>query len=301
MAERIADNPELIVDEMKRKARRRLVGAIVLALAAAIVVPMLLEKEPRPLGDDVSVQIPPIDEGRFVNRLTGKADDRKPLPKADTKTGAGAAGKSEPKAEVPAQPAGPADAAPAPTAAANEPLAPRKSVTDAEQRVIAPAAKSAPKTEARTAPAPKTEAKPAPKAEAVVAQAPKAEVKPAPAGAAASTSVPEPSGSAKPATAEAMTAAGAVSQSPAAASAAAPAKAEGFVVQLAAFADDKGANALANKLKRGGYAAFVQPVETSRGTLWRVRVGGYGSRPEAEAARATLKGEGYSGIVAPAQ
>ena len=36
--------------------------------------------------------------------------------------------------------------------------------------------------------------------------------------------------------------------------------------KLAAFADDKGANALANKLKRSGYAAYVQPVETSRGT-----------------------------------
>jgi DedD protein len=59
MAERIADNAEQIVDEMKRKARRRLVGAVVLALGAAIVLPLLLEKEPRPLGDDVSVQIPP--------------------------------------------------------------------------------------------------------------------------------------------------------------------------------------------------------------------------------------------------
>ncbi len=301
MAERIADNPELIVDEMKRKARRRLVGAIVLALAAAIVVPMLLEKEPRPLGDDVSVQIPPVDEGRFVNRLTGKAEDRKPLPKADTKAGAGAAGKPEPKAEVPAQMAAPAGAAPAPTAAVSEPLVPRKTVADAEQRVIAPSAKSTPKTEAKTAPAPKNDAKPAPKAEAVVVPITKAEVKPAPAGDAASMSVPEPSGSAKPATAEAKPADGTVSQAPAAASAAAPAKAEGFVVQLAAFADDKGANALANKLRKSGYAAFVQPVETSRGTLWRVRVGGYGSRPEAEAARAALKGEGYSGIVAPAQ
>ena len=75
MAERIADNAEHIVDEMKRKARRRLVGAIVLALAAAIILPLLLEKEPRPLGDDVSVQIPPVDEGKFVNRLTGKAGD----------------------------------------------------------------------------------------------------------------------------------------------------------------------------------------------------------------------------------
>jgi len=92
-----------------------------------------------------------------------------------------------------------------------------------------------------------------------------------------------------------------VKSAPAGDAAAAPAKAEGFVVQLAAFADDKGANALANKLKKSGYAAFVQPVETSRGTLWRVRVGGYGSRPEADAARVALKGEGYSGIVAPAQ
>ena len=42
-----------------------------LALAAAIIVPLLLEKEPKPLGDEVSVQIPPVDEGRFINRLTG--------------------------------------------------------------------------------------------------------------------------------------------------------------------------------------------------------------------------------------
>ena len=73
MADRIADDADLAVDELKRKARRRLVGAIVLALAAAIILPMLLEKEPRPLGDDVSVQIPPVDEGKFVNRLTGQS------------------------------------------------------------------------------------------------------------------------------------------------------------------------------------------------------------------------------------
>ena len=302
MAERIADNPELIVDEMKRKARRRLVGAIVLALAAAIIVPMLLEKEPRPLGDDVSVQIPPVDEGRFVNRLTGKADDTKPLPKADGRTNAGViASKSELKAEIPSPATAPADAAPAAVpapaaAAASEPLASRKAVTDAEQRVMAPSAKSTPKADAKAAPVPKNEAKPVPKADAKVSPEHNAEAKSAPAGDAASGSMPEPGGSAKPAPADARPATGAVAQAPAA-----PAKAEGFVVQLAAFADDKGANSLANRLKKSGYVAFVQPVETSRGTLWRVRVGGYGSRPEAEAARVALKGEGYSGIVAPAQ
>ena len=47
-----------------------MIGAIVLALAAAVLVPMLLESDPKPLGEEVSVKIPPVDDGKFVNRLT---------------------------------------------------------------------------------------------------------------------------------------------------------------------------------------------------------------------------------------
>lgn len=68
----MATRPEIAdpaVDELKRRARRRLVGAVVLALAAAVVLPMLLESEPKPLGNDVSIQIPPIDQGKFVTSL----------------------------------------------------------------------------------------------------------------------------------------------------------------------------------------------------------------------------------------
>jgi DedD protein len=96
------------------------------------------------------------------------------------------------------------------------------------------------------------------------------------------------------------TAAPTTSQPSSTATAASP-KPDGYVVQLAAFADDKGANALANKLKKNGYSAYVEPVNTSRGTLWRVRVGGYGTRPEADVARSALKGEGYNGIVTSSQ
>ena len=50
----------------------------------------------------------------------------------------------------------------------------------------------------------------------------------------------------------------------------------GFSVQLAAFADDKGANALANKLKkRAAIPRTPSRSTTSKGTLWRVRVGPY--------------------------
>ena len=72
------DVPDLAVDELRRRARRRLIGAIILALAAAVLLPLLLENEPKPLGDDVSIQIPPIDSGKFINPLSsGKAQDPK--------------------------------------------------------------------------------------------------------------------------------------------------------------------------------------------------------------------------------
>ena len=68
MADPVVDNADYAVDELKRKARRRLVGAVVLALAAATILPMLLEQEQKPLGDDVSVQIPPVNGDKFVPR-----------------------------------------------------------------------------------------------------------------------------------------------------------------------------------------------------------------------------------------
>ena len=78
----MAEPDDLNLDELKRRGRRRLIGAIVLALVAAVVVPMLLENEPKPLGEDVSVRIPPVDEGKFVNKL-GETAPRKSLADAE--------------------------------------------------------------------------------------------------------------------------------------------------------------------------------------------------------------------------
>jgi len=312
MADRIADNADLIVDEMKRKARRRLVGAIVLALAAAIILPMLLEKEPRSLGDDVSVQIPPVDDGRFINRLTGKAGEPKPAPKVDDKADSkNAAAKSEPRPEAAAGAASPAPiafpAAPTlPIAVPGDSSAPKKSVAVAERQALSSTPKPAATTGGSPTPAPEAKGEPRsavaePRPATAESKTATAESKPATAESKPATAESKPAtAESKPAAAESKPATGIAPAAPPAAAAATPAKSEGFVVQLAAFADDKGANALANKLKKVGYLAYVEPVSTSRGTLWRVRVGGYGSRPEADAARAKLKGEGFSGIVAPA-
>src|SRR5438477_655736 len=92
------------VDELKRRARRRLVGAIVLVLAAAVLLPLLLENEPKPLGEDVSIQIPPIDNGRFINPLSpGKAQD--PKAKGSVAMGANDMTTGGPSSATPSSPA----------------------------------------------------------------------------------------------------------------------------------------------------------------------------------------------------
>jgi len=46
----------------KKRARRRLTGAVALVLAAIIGLPMVFDSEPKPLADDISIQIPPKDK-----------------------------------------------------------------------------------------------------------------------------------------------------------------------------------------------------------------------------------------------
>lgn len=226
------------LDEIRRRARRRLVGAVVLALAAAVLVPMLLESEPKPLGEDVSVRIPPVDEGKFVSKLGEKGKAAESAPPATSK------------------------------AASAAPRSPDASTVASAKDVGA----SAPKPPAEPAPA----SKPPPVKD------------PASPGVAPAAASPSGTSPAKPANENVS------ASSPDAAKSTAGA----FSVQLAAFADDKGANALANRLKKAGHPAYTEPYTTSRGTLWRVRVGPYATREAAETARTKLKTEGQNGIIA---
>lgn len=59
------------VDTLKRRGRRRLVGAIALVLLAVIILPMVFDPEPRPIAPPVSVRIPGENDTPF-----------KPAPKA---------------------------------------------------------------------------------------------------------------------------------------------------------------------------------------------------------------------------
>lgn len=80
--------------QLKKRARRRLVGAIALALLAAIVLPMVMDHEPRPVQQDIQVRIPSQDAGSFTSRVLPGAPTATPLPPvADAR-------KPEPKPEI---------------------------------------------------------------------------------------------------------------------------------------------------------------------------------------------------------
>jgi DedD protein len=53
------------VATLKRRGRRRLVGAVALVLLAVIILPMVFDPEPRPVAPPVSVRIPGEDETPF--------------------------------------------------------------------------------------------------------------------------------------------------------------------------------------------------------------------------------------------
>ena len=74
----------------------------------------------------------------------------------------------------------------------------------------------------------------------------------------------------------------------------------GFAVQLGAFSQAADANALRDKLRAGGFSAFVEQVKTDKGTLSRVRVGPVASRADADKLKAQVAAKvGINGMVRP--
>jgi DedD protein len=266
--------PDLAVDELKRRARRRLVGAVVLALAAAVILPLLLESDPKPLGSDVSIQIPPIDNSKFVTPLSPAKDapvkalpDARSDAKGNEKGGASTDGKS--------------DAIASPQAAAPvTPASAQRGLVEAEQRVLgqgstAKATATAPPISDTKAAAPGAVSTTTPLASSDIKAAPDA--RPAPTAALDANAPSE----------KAQAVAEAKSASPAAGAAGA------FQIQLAALSDVKAAGELAKKVKASGFAVRTEEVPTRKGTVQRVRVGPFATRAAADTALAKLKSLGY--------
>jgi DedD protein len=252
----------------KKRARRRLVGAIALALAVAVGLPMLLDSEPKPLAGDIAIQIPSKDKAAPL-----------PMPADPAVTAADSVDRGEEIVEAgPAKPAAPAQLDPQAiaevrTGAAREaaveparPVAPKAEPARAEPRKAEPPKADLAKAEHKAPP--KTEAKPENKV------APKATHDQAVEDARA-LAILEGKQAGKAAAGEAV------------------------VLQVAALGSAEKAAELQAKLREAGIHSFTQKLSKPSGELIRVKVGPY-SKDEADKVRARLSRLGLSGTVVPA-
>ena len=70
-----------------------------------------------------------------------------------------------------------------------------------------------------------------------------------------------------------------------------------FAVQAAATSTEQAARELADRLKKSGLAPYTERVDTADGARYRVRVGPYATREDAERVRARLKSLGINANV----
>ena len=67
--------------QLRKRARRRLIGAIALVTIVAVFLPMALDHEPRPLNQDISIQIPSPNSGAFTSKIVPVVPDAKSVAK----------------------------------------------------------------------------------------------------------------------------------------------------------------------------------------------------------------------------
>jgi DedD protein len=55
--------------QLKKRARRRLIGAIALVTVVAVFLPMVLDHEPKTVSQDINIQIPAQNAGTFTSKI----------------------------------------------------------------------------------------------------------------------------------------------------------------------------------------------------------------------------------------
>ena len=312
--DREADDPVL---PEKKRARRRLVGAIALALAVAVGLPMLLDSEPKPLASDIDIKIPSKERSAGAERRAATIPDSDTLDSReeiveDVKPDA------RPAAVVAAKPGTKPESGLSPQAQAHSDELDR-SVAASEARAKAEAdarnrqesdrraeqerrreaerkladVKAAAKTDARAEADAKAKAREEAKAKAEVraeAERKLAESRAAESKAAAAKPAAE-SKQAQDARALAILE-GKTAKPPGASNVAAE-SGQKFVLQVAALSDQTKVSELRERLKQAGINSYTQKAPS--GEVTRVRVGPFSSKEEAEKVRAKLQSMGLAG------
>jgi len=252
------------IEEMRRRARHRLMGAAVLVLAGVVGFPLLFDSQPRPVPVDVAISIPDRDKVAplVFPQQAGAAADKAGKADASDKADKGLADGEElistPAPQpAPAAPQAESRAEPAPAQVPQ----PARAQSKVEHKAAEPEHKAEPAPPAR--PAPQPESKPEPK-HAVAAD----------------------NGARARALLEGRT--------PAPAAAAG----ERFIVQVGAFADDGKVQEVRSRLEKLGLKTYTQAIHTSDGKrTTRVRLGPFDSRADADKAAERAKSAGLAAAV----
>jgi DedD protein len=273
--ERTVDADAMLLDPTlpeKQRARRRLVGAIALVVAAVIILPMVLDSHPKPVTDDISIDI-----------------SSRPAPKLATSTAnedvqAGVAPDNPPAADtgVAASSLAPAATTTATTTATTAAASPSTAKPTQSTQSTAAKQGTTPSAATGTVTAPKPAAKS--QTQSLAANtAPSATARQSKAPAAA----PSPSPSTNDDTSTAAASADANSGTPASP------PGNRFAVQLGAFANETSARNWAAKLKAAGVPAYTEHRKQADGsTLTLLRAGPFADRAAATAAIAKVREAG---------
>ncbi|WP_018409990.1 SPOR domain-containing protein [Methyloversatilis thermotolerans] len=252
--------------DLRKRARRRLLGAIALALTAAIVLPVVMDHEPRPPAQDISVRIPPRESlpplASPARVEPDEPDEPALLPPPDSEPASGSRAVSpSPGAD------GVKQVPPAPVAPRSEPVKPDGARTDG----------------ART-----DSVRPAP-----------GKADPARSEAARPAAVARPD-NAKPGAARPETPRPAANGAEAARATAALEDRSSFALQLGVFSDAANVAKLRARAKDLGYSSFTEEVKLADGqSRTRVKVGPFPNRAAAEAAQRKLEAAGLRSMLSP--
>ena len=249
-------------ETLRRRAKHRLIGSVVLVLAGVIGFPLVFDTQPRPVAVDIPIEIP--------GKTAVKPLVRPPVAPANV------VAVPPPIASPSALPITATTPATPPSRAPSERVAAAASLAPEEEIVPSKAATAQAKPlSAATKPEAKAEAKPTPQ------PLPKVDAKAV--------------ADAKPSSADEAARARALLNGTAPVAVSAPAATSGsdsterFIVQIGAFAEVIKAREARLKVEGAGLKTYTQVAETTGGKRIRVRVGPFATRTEADKAASKIK------------
>jgi DedD protein len=306
----------------KRRARRRLVGALVIGLGVAVTLPFVLDREPRYPRPDIRVDIPSRD-AQLPVRIQNEADTAAPPgPRApvsaeaaraaraeagraaesrDASAGASAPDAARAAADARQPPRAPMvqqlDAPNEASGAARSPTAPRP---DPEAARAAAAKAEAARLEAQRQEAARVEAAKASAARAEAARQDTLRQEAARQEAIKQEAIKQEAARQEAARAQAAAAARVDPPRPPADMAARALPSQNWAVQIGQFARPENARAAEARASGLGLRAYSETLQTAQGERVRVRAGPFATRAAAEEARSRLIAAGLeAALIAP--